>query len=181
MHNEVIVPGFLVNGTGGHNNTALSGRTEFYYKHFWEINNLFGTHFSNGSPLIGLKDATSPVFNVVKEHIVASSLEYKFAKSIAWDDIKVTWYDSKGLLNYMRDWRKSVWTPQCGLKAGDEYKKRSVISNYLPTGQKTNQWTLFNSWPSMIKSGDLTYTDSDVKIVEVTISYDWAEEQLGAE
>lgn len=170
------MPGFIVNGVGGHRDTGINSRTEFYYKHFWEINNLFGTNFSNGSPLIALKDATSPVFSVVKEAYIASSLEYKFAKSVSWDDIKVTWYDSDGLLKHIRDWRRSVWTPECGLKAGGEYKKRSILSNYLPTGDKSNQWTLFNSWPCSVKSGDLTYTDNDIKVVEVTVCYDWAEE-----
>ena len=35
-------------------------------------------------------------------------------------------------------------------------------------------WFLYNSWPSQIRSGELTYTNSDIKIVEVTVAYDWA-------
>ena len=45
------MPGFLVNGVGGQRGTGISSTTEFYHKHFWEINSLMGTNFSSGSPL----------------------------------------------------------------------------------------------------------------------------------
>ena len=38
------------------------------------------------------------------------------------------------------------------------------------------EYRLINSWPSVIKYGELTYTTSDIKKVEVTLTYDWAEE-----
>ena len=170
------MPGFVVNGLGGRNGTALSSTTEFYHQYFWEINSLLGTSLNSGSPLIACKDISAPVFNVEPERVQSSSLVYKFAKSVSWDDIKVTWYDSVGLLEYVTRWRKSVWTPECGIKTASEYKQTSRITNYLPTGDKAYAWKLINSWPVVIKTGDLTYATSDIKLVEVTVSYDWAVE-----
>jgi len=40
---------------------------------------------------------------------------------------------------------------------------------------------LVGSWPSVIRHGDLTYTSSDVKIVEVTLTYDFAVVRSGIE
>ena len=37
------------------------------------------------------------------------------------------------------------------------------------------KWVLEGSWPQTIRDGDLSYTRSEVKIVEVVVVYDWAE------
>ncbi len=58
----------------------------------------------------------------------------------------------------------------------NDYKKRSLLKYFLPTGKKINTWTLINSWPSQIRNGDITYAGSNVKLIEVTVTYDWAEE-----
>ncbi len=42
-------------------------------------------------------------------------------------------------------------------------------------------YDLVGSWPSVIRHGDLTYTSSDVKIVEVTLTYDFAVARSGLE
>ncbi len=174
------MPGFIVQGAGGGHRAAQTSRREYYHNYFWEIVNLFeGPGWNNpNSPLIGLKDCSMPTFTVNKETYQGASLEYKFAKSVTWEDIKVSWYDSVGLLEIMREWRSSIWTPECGLSEANQYKRQSILSYYLPTGQSANFWTLINSWPSQIRHGDLTYTSSDVKLIEATITYDWAVENL---
>ncbi len=167
-------------GTGGTDMT-VSGQVEYYYNYFWEIINLFETPLRNSNALLNLKDATLPTFNVNREtYSAGSGLEYKFAKSIHWDDIKVAWYDAVGLLDVIKSWRESVWTKDCGLGAANDYKRNSTINVFLPTGKTINQWQLFNSWPAVIKYGELTYTSSDIKLIEVTVSYDWAEETADA-
>lgn len=151
----------------------------------WEIENLFGRQFNNSgrisSSLIQLLSASLPTFTVAKESYVGGSLEYKFAKHVSWDDIKVEWYDTEGLLDAIRDWRRTVWTEECGLGAANDYKRRSLLTNFLATGTKPQQYCLHNSWPSVIRYGDLSYADSNIKLVEVTVTYDWAEERACAE
>lgn len=171
------MPGFMVRGVGGHRSID-DARREYYYNYYWEVVNLFESSSQQGSGvLVGLKDASLPTFTVNKETYMAASLEYKFAKSVSWDDVKVSWYDHIGLLKTMKEWRSNVWSPECGLSDANHYKRRSLIEYYLPTGEKTCGWILRNSWPSQIRHGELTYTSSDVKLIEVTITYDWAEER----
>jgi len=180
------MPGFVVPGIGGGFSRAPSSRREYYYNYTWEVENLFQGQSPDGwsdpnSPLIALRDATLPTFTVNKEVHAGASVEYKYAKSVTWDDIKITWYDSDGLLEVMRKWRGNIWTQSHGLADADHYKRRSELSYYLPTGKKRNSWLLRNSWPSQIRHGELTYTSSDVKLVEVTVTYDWAIERPSSE
>ncbi len=174
------MPGFMVEADYGGMPGKPITRTklQFYYNYTWDISSLFGTTgYTSLQPVICLRDATLPSFTVNKETKQGASLEYKFAKSVTWDDIKVSWYDSEGMLQIVRTWRQSVWTPEAGLKMAAEYKQPSVINSFLPTGGMENRWELHNSWPSQIKYGDLTYTSSEVKLVDVVITYDWAEER----
>lgn len=182
------MPGFVIPATGfapvGGNSPQAWGRREFYYTYSWEIFDLFeessSTPYDTSSPLIYLKDLTLPTFTANTDSYVGSSLEYKWAKSVVWEDVKVVWYDTKGLIDKIRAWRQRVWTPEGGLQVGSVYKKRSQLDVHLPTWEDDDsvRWLLVNSWPKIIKHGELTYTNSDVKLVEVVIAYDWAEEQV---
>jgi len=184
------MPGFIIAGPKEDVFPNLlsdaGGRQEFYYKYTWEVESYFEDDGASGdalypnNPLVYLKDATLPTFTANIDSIVGGSLEYKWAKSVIWEDIKLSWYDSVGLIEKMRKWRKRVWDPETGIRPASAYKRISKLKNYLPTyngviGQPI-VWTLNNSWPKIIKYGDLTYTQSDVKMVEMTVAYDWAEE-----
>ena len=178
------MPGFIVEGDRielQHNDS----NKEYFYSYTWNISKIFNTN--NPKDLtdikIGLKDCTLPTFTVNKETIEGAQLEYKFAKSISWEDVNVTWYDSEGLFQHILSWRKSVWDSQgIGLKTATEYKKNTVIESYAGSWNDTfeyQKYELYNSWPSSIKYGDLTYTSSEVKYISVTITYDWAVESIG--
>jgi hypothetical protein len=54
------------------------------------------------------------------------------------------------------------------------YKKQTKILVYTPSNSSRQTYTLNQSWPKAIKFGDLSYTSSDIKIIEATISYDYA-------
>jgi len=170
------MPGFVVNGVGGNGNSAKATET-YYYTYTWEIKNIFG---DNDDALINAKDMTLPVFNVSKENVPGASLEYKFAKSVNWDDIKISWYDTVGMIDVIRRWRESVWTPNSGLQPASDYKKESRVTTYSPDRKNDTandvDFLLHNSWPSIIRHGDLSYTNSDIKLIDVTLTYDWAEE-----
>lgn len=173
------MPGFYVSSVkeGGFNTRAISTR-DYYYNYTWEIENLFETEIPNNetNALIYAKEITLPSFVAMIDNVQGASLQYKHAKSITWEDVKITWYDNVGLLKIMQKWRKSIWDENLGLQPIDRYKKTSKINSFLPNGTFVNSWTLINSWPSTIRYGDLTYSSSDVKLVSVTVTYDWASE-----
>lgn len=158
-----------------------SSNVKPYYKYTWELLSIFGDYIGSTPtgdklPLIYLRDASLPTYDIDREEVQGATLVYKFAKSIKWADIKITWYDTEGLANKLREWRRVVWTPEVGFKAPDEYKRDSMLSSLNFAWERPNNWHLYNCWPQSIKSGDLTYTESDIKVVEVNLCYDWAEE-----
>lgn len=168
------MPGFIANGFG----TGIDSTADYYYTYTWSIPRVIGRDGTRYA-LVHLKDTTTPTFTANKESYVASSLEYKYAKSVTWDDVKVSWYDTYGLIKIVKEWRESVWTAVNGLRPANNYKKDTAIECFLPSNESPYGWRLYGSWPSQIRYGDLTYTNSEVKNVEVSISYDWAEECVG--
>ena len=146
------------------------------YTYTWSIDQLLGEVLD--LPVLA-KDITLPTFTVVKEEVEGGSLRYKYASGVQWEDVKITFYHiGKGggdALYFLHKWRANVWTPEFGLQGPNIYKKNSKISVYDAQGTWIYSWELIGSWPQTIKEGDLTYTSSDVKIVEVVISYDWAQ------
>lgn len=153
---------------------------EYYYTYTWSVPLIVGENTYSNPALIHLKEATTPTFQVEQERYIGASLVYHYAKSIAWQNITLTWYDTTGLIDYIIKWRKSIWTYEDGLKAATSYKKDTRLECSLPTDQgEYYGWKLINSWPSQIRSGELTYTSSDVKVVKADITYDWADELTG--
>lgn len=174
------MPGFAVQNLGGLAGDSRAVSTqEFIYNYCWEIFDLFETQ--DKDLLVYAKEATAPVFSVGIENHQGTSLNYKFAKNVTYDDVKITFYDSVGLLRIMKNWRERVWTSDDGIKTAESYKKNSRLLIYPPTWNVNDceNWKLIGSWPSTIRHGDLTYTSSDVKLVEVTVTYDYAEETIG--
>jgi len=169
--------GFNVVGTkfnGFGDNEALSLAT-FIPTFTWEVATLFEENAAKGTALVYAKDVSLPSITFEKEEYTGASLKYKFASGAVYDDIRLTFYDTDYLLPYLIRWRKSVWE-ETGLKTASNYKKESVIKVYDQTGQIQQTFKLIGSWLSVIKHGDLTYTSSDLKFVDLTITYDWAEE-----
>ena len=170
------MPGFQVNNIGGVSGGSRGPEAtrEYLYSYTWEILEVVGK-FDN-LVVTSVRDVTLPTFSVSVENHQGASLEYKYAKSVSYEDIKISFYDTDGLLPTFKEWRESVWTSADGLKTADEYKKNTRINSFDSTWNLQQSFYLHGSWPSLIRYGDLTYTKSDVKIVEITITYDWAEE-----
>lgn len=169
------MPGFAISPLSTPAGDLIATQSEYVYNYNWKVNNLFDEEIGPDSAVIHLKDATLPTFTVNRDQIIGGSLEYKYAKSVSWDDVRLSWYDTVKMSSIMKKWRNSVWTPEDGLKTGQNYKKKSIITIMKSDGSTGTEWWLYNSWPAVIREGDLTYTSSDIKVVEVTLSYDWAE------
>ena len=114
------MPGFRVSGISGtfggaEKQAATAGppsTRDYHYSYTWQVLELVGNY--EYLLVTTIKDTTLPTFTVTTETAQGASLEYKFAKSVSYDDVKVTFYDTVGLLAKMKEWRESVWTPQQG-------------------------------------------------------------------
>ena len=179
------MPGFNISNSQGQEDRQKLDRgayrpnsfDSFIYNYVWEIEKLFGHVIKDTSPLVYLRDCTLPTVTIEKETYTASSLQYKFASAIVYDDIKCTFYDTYNLLPILKIWREHIWTEDGGLQTANNYKYDTSIVVFGPDGVPYQRYTLYGSWPSMIKYGDLTYTSSDAKFVDLTITYDWIKEE----
>jgi hypothetical protein len=167
------MPGFNVSGVG----SGPSNNIHPFYTYTWEIETLFGSPGTSG-PLIFAREMTLPSFVPKREEYESSSLVYKYAAQANWDDVRLTFYDipDQGkLVDVLKEWRQRVWTPENGIGEASEYKKESTLKVFNMDQSENYSWKLTGSWPANIREGDLTYTDSDVKVAEVIVAYDWAE------
>lgn len=158
---------------------AVAGGIKPVYNYTWLIEQLFGSNIGRNSILTLAKDATLPSYTATKEEVPGAAINYKYASGIQWDDVKITFYHIRAggtdVLSVLHRWRANVWTPELGLQPANKYKANSKITVYGNDWEYVYAWKLIGSWPQSIKEGDLTYTSSDVKVVEVVVSYDWAE------
>lgn len=148
------------------------------YSYTWSLDNLAGSN--NGgigadSPLIYVRDLCLPEFGVDTEEIKASSIKYKYANGITWNDVKVTFYGTGTLLASLEELKRRVWTPEGGIQPAASYKSISTITQYYADDETEAQvWTLNGSWIRTISHSPLTYTNSEVYNVTVAVAYDWA-------
>ena len=178
------MPGFMVAQNVGAGVAATNDNLKPVYQYTWEIVNLFEDNrnlFPGGEAGVKLlaKEATLPTFTISKDTVDGSSLVYKYAGMVTWEDIRITFYDvrvggnqASGLI---KTWRDNVWEAKTGLKSPNDYKKDSKLNVYDLEWTSMVIWVLHGSWPQSIKEGDLTYTATEMKVIDVTICYDWAD------
>jgi hypothetical protein len=143
-------------------------------KHQWIISKLGPVNINPESPAVYAKDVSLPRVSFDEETVEGGVIKYKFAKLASWDDVKVTFYDTVGLLSQLNGWLRQVYTTQNGLGVASDYKRTSRFSLVDGNNVVLTNIELMNSWPKHISYGDLTYTESDAKLVDLTLSYDFA-------
>lgn len=177
------MPGFTANGGfGGH--TYLNGgyvpggtpaNANFYYNYTWEVGTIMNDVVGLNKTVVVLKECSLPEVTVETEKVKGTFAEYKYAKGVGFSDVKMTFYDSYGLLDKINLWMTNLFDPNNGLNIAVNYKSDSSIQVSLPDGSFSSRqvYYLYGSWPVSIRFGDLTYTSSDVKVIDLTLTYDY--------
>jgi hypothetical protein len=145
------------------------------YTYAWHVPQLFNKAIDQDSPLIYLKSCTPPQFSITAEEYESASIKLKYASRISWDDVKVSFYDTKGILSIIKEWQDMMWTADGGMAVAANYKNLTGIAVLDAAGAVANGWLLHGSWPKQISFSALTYTSSDIHNVDVTVAFDWAE------
>jgi len=178
-----MMPGFLISTAATDNtkhqpsgNVYGQSTSKFIYNYFWQAPTILGKPAQKGEPLVYLKDITLPNVSFDKETYTGASMTYKFASNVVYDDLSFVFYDTKGLLDILLEWRKSIWDQTTGVRTAAEYKKDTEIQVFTPQGVLVEKYVFTGSWPSSIKYGSLTYTSSDIKFVDVTLTFDYLDE-----
>jgi len=169
------LPGFSINSAG--NRIEPSNNTEIFRSHRWRIIALGGESGGAGlaDKLIYVKSLQLPSFTFEEETVIGGAIKYKFAKTVNWEDVVVTFYDTVGVYDNLINWQNDVYTPSAGIKPADSYKRQSSFALTDGSGAESHQFVLKNSWPKSVSHSALSYDNSEIKLLNLTLSYDWAE------
>jgi hypothetical protein len=183
------MPGFAIGGGSGLSNTA-----RFHREHRWEIITLGIPSGASGVGRPNLRTITRssaggggdptklyaksiqlPALSFENEEVQGASHTYKFAKKAAWDDLTITFYDTFGLYKSLKTWQDMIWTPEDGIGVADKYKGNPIFGLTDEQGSLVQRYQLVGAYPRKISHGDLSYTNSDIKLLSVVFTYDWAQ------
>jgi hypothetical protein len=169
------MPGFNITNKESKRTLGEPGyNVDPFLQHRWFIRKLGPV---GNNPLIFAKDLSLPVFRADKQEVLGSNLFYKFAKNINWQDVTVTFYDMNDTLEELEVWREKVQniTKGIGVHGGSfGYKDTCIFSLIDGEGKEEQKITLSNAWPLSIDQGKLDYADSEIKLISVILSYDYA-------
>jgi len=194
------MPGFKLGKIDSGTRRAL-GPSDVVYSYTWEITSLpFNRVFTQGNSLLNnirekitgqssvqiyAKDVTLPTYNFIDEKYKSASLSYKYAKEINWNDVKITFYDTRGIINLLNLMTRQTWDRNTGIRPAVEYKFDSVITVFRGDDANVRDrsiireieetYKLRGSWIKQLDQAPLTYESSDAHTVSVILSYDWAE------
>ena len=163
------MPGFTVNDGDGPSNTIETLRS-----HRWRVTNLGPV---NRNDIVYAKEVAMPESKFDILEVLGTYLYYKYAKSLRWDDVVISFYDTRGLMQDLYNWKDLVADNVSGLKShapSGGYKQSVTIELLSGSGAAIYEATLENAWPKSISHSKLTMTSSDIKQVNVTLAYDYA-------
>lgn len=163
------MPGLVIGGQG----EGPSNTTEILRSHRWRIATLGDIQLNRLT--IAPKELQLPNFTVETESHQGGSVVYKYAKSVNWEDVSLTFYDTVNLYSAIDEWREKVWSDANGIGIANDYKKRTEFELYDGAGNTIFIYTLINSWPKKFAHGPLSMASSDIKVISLVLSYDWIE------
>ena len=180
------MPGFRIgsnNSDDGKYNAPLPYYSSPVFSYTWMVEDLFGemprAPRTNRS-LIYVKDCTLPDFQLDSIKYDSPSTTYQFASRGSWNDVKLTFYDTKDLIKTLYSMRDKIWDAKDGIKQAINYKRNSAITVYTASyngdndGEISAKWILVNSWISNLSQSPLTYESSAMHECNVTLKYDYA-------
>lgn len=162
------MPGFKI--LDGQDGIQLPNKVVYSYT--WQSELLAGLEIKNGE--IYLREVDQPQFSYETETIKTSNASYEFPSGIKWKDIKVSFYNTDEVMTKLIDQSKRTWDVIDGLQVANDFMGRSVINVYYGDDELAYQWILENSWIKSVDPSKLTYEDSGMNDISVTLAYTWA-------
>jgi len=138
-----------------------------------------------GAMLWYAKTAAKPSFQIqAAEHKYLNHTFY-YPGSVTWQDVAITLVDpvNPDMAATLSDIVVlSGYTPpvdSTALSTMSKAKAAGALGTVIVTqidsdGNELEKWTLWNSWISEVKYGDLEYGGDDLTEMSVTLKYDWA-------
>lgn len=163
------MPGFVIGGAG----EGPSGKAEYHRSHRFKIKKL-GPILFERDQLFYAKSLKLPNISFDVEAVnTGSSIQYKFPKVMQQDDISVEFYDVIGLYEKLMTWQDKIWDKEKGIRPANEFMDTCEfeIGNDVSTGQNIIGYviTCYNCWLKKIDHSPLTYENSNVKTITLSI------------
>ena len=148
------------------------GADDVHRVHRWRIVQIAGV---TDSLFVYAKTLTLPEVSFDEDYGPGASVDYKFPSKAIFSDVELSFYDLHGLYAKLDAAYKRIWSPDTGLMAANNYMAESIFTQHDGQKKKTNTFKLVNSYIKKLSHSPLTYDASDLKVVNVTIGYSWAE------
>jgi hypothetical protein len=185
------MPGFKIGVIN--QSSMLSDSPRFYTSYTWDISEIAnkaslstGTGPFDNNAVLLLKNATLPSISFKKVE-VEGSVNYKFSGSPTFEDIRISWYDSHNMGEWVKEWLELIIDRKSGaIKPASSYKSSTKLTKYLVDNGADDMdgnggdiepdqtdYILYGSWPVGFKESELTYTEASIKTIELTVTYDY--------
>lgn len=169
------MPGFNIAGASSSSqpDAKLSAVGDAHRSFRWRLVQTVGISLNDFN--VYAKSLTPPTYTVNEEQVDGASVKYKFAGSINWEDVSITFYDVYGLMDQLFKLYNNIWDPSIGLLPAANYMGDTIFELVDGDGNRIDQWTLKNSWIKSMSHSDLDYSSNELKTVSLTVAYSWAE------
>ena len=164
---------------GGFSAAGPSNTIEIRRKHRWVFETLGrGTGVFNQAELLVLQSASRPSFKFEEPEMHHNQEVARFAGKQDWDPVTLVWYDVEQVPDVSRGiyhWIETVVNMQSiAVNHPRFYKRVAALLLLDGTGQATEEWQMFGTWPSSVNWQELDYTSTDLLTIEATMRYDRA-------
>lgn len=174
------MPGFNVQPFGGgFSPDGPSNTIEVRRKHRWVFETIGrGTGVFSQAELLVLQSASRPSFKFEEPEMHHNQEVARFAGKQDWDPVTLVWYDAEQSPDVSRGiyhWLETVVNMQSIAVAHPRfYKKTAALLLLDGTGQPSEEWQMFGTWPAAVNWQEVDYTSTDLLTIEVTMRYDRA-------
>jgi hypothetical protein len=175
------MPGFNIAGGNNPSDPSITvGQfRDVHRAHRWKIERLGGLTTGDQGVSLYAKTLQLPAYNIEEEVVPGGAVKYKFAKMVNWEDVNISFYDIHGLSGALYVWQLKVFGEGEGIGLATDYKQDSVFRLIDGQGNNADGYVLIGSWPKNISHSPLSYETSDLKLINMTLSYDFAEYTFG--
>ena len=180
------MPGFLIGGSGANPNygNGPAGNIEVRRTHRWVFETL--GPFTKNSVQLVLKSAARPSVSFEEVEMDHNQEKVYLAGKHTWEAITLTWYDVEqdpNVSDEIYKWLSGEHNGKGGpfdelktMKIGHpkDYKQDATLAMVDGQGDSTEEWKLYQAWPSSVNWNALDYSSTELQLIEVNLRFDRA-------
>jgi len=170
------MPGFIICGTGGQQETQANGKVETRRKYRWIMN----VPDLGGRAWAYLKTANRPkmTLGTIEQHHNQEKIWHE--GKTTWNDLTCSFYDVEDQPDVSQSIYAWLGATTYGITEAlpyhpRDYKKDVTVKMLKHDGSTSENWKYCHAWPFDVDWGNLDYTAEDLCEVAVVFKYDRAQ------